>query len=257
MFVPKFIPLFLLLLNVSCSEFSKNSTYYQKQTDRQPPRPYNRQPSEPKLAQDRFDINDNRKEKSFDIELSKSPNANEKQDKDKNSTIITLSSGFAVKSTNVKGKSISEDNLQIPVSVIYEEPVAPKIQKKILRRRKPNKQTTNASVKVIKSTTEPLTRPEYTTSTQKNTDNETTEKPSITTKQLVNDFKEQKKTRERAPVIPIIQSENRVFAHNGDFHYRCRLFHKLYFYICSIVNSYLCDRISINDLLVYDLRNNY
>ncbi|KAM3962305.1 cuticular protein RR-1 motif 36 [Aphomia sociella] len=153
----------------------------------------------------------------------------------KDQKVLKLSKDFTVKSIEVEsGKQIGNDqplkiginaDLEIPVAVVYDEPTTPNNIRKISRRRK----ITNNGQKLNQRRLNNATLQNETISLENKHDQRsntstsqlTTKKPEITSVLPNSSVKEAKKkrTRERDPVVPIIESENQVYSHNGVFHY--------------------------------------
>ncbi|XP_026750976.1 uncharacterized protein LOC113511548 [Galleria mellonella] len=183
---------------------------------------------------------ENRQAKVIDSTVSKSINTNpsEKSSVDnKDHTIIKVTKDFTVKPiNNDKEKHIGIDqplkvdintDLEIPVAVVYEEPITPNnIRKTTLRRKITNNEQSYNRRRINKATIAPS---ETTSDTNIYKQQNSTSEPhleisqstneKLTTSMVFENNSIKKRTRERDPVVPIIQSENQVFSHNGVFHY--------------------------------------
>ncbi|RVE45631.1 hypothetical protein evm_009744 [Chilo suppressalis] len=117
---------------------------------------------------------------------------------------VTTDSAVKNTKTNTKSTYNTEMEIQIPVAVIY-DPVPENLtsqsrdKTRSSRRRQSKKRGNNKNDNDLNNINPRATQ-----------GNQTKEEPMRTLA---------KKVRERDPVVPIIESENYVFSHNGDFHY--------------------------------------
>ncbi|CAH0407740.1 unnamed protein product [Chilo suppressalis] len=119
------------------------------------------------------------------------------------SSKVTTDSAVKNTKTNTKSTYNTEMEIQIPVAVIY-DPVPENLtsqsrDKTRSSRRRQSKKRGNKNDNDLNNINPRATQ-----------GNQTKEEPMRTLA---------KKVRERDPVVPIIESENYVFSHNGDFHY--------------------------------------
>ncbi|XP_059059917.1 uncharacterized protein LOC131853116 [Achroia grisella] len=180
-----------------------------------------------------------RQAKAIDSTVSKSININPSEKtsiENKDQKVFKLSKNFAVNPNRNKEKHLGVDqplkvdintDLQIPVAVVYEEPTTPNNVRKVTLRRKVTTKEQSLNRRRTENVTTIPNKP-ISTETRYKPENATlkpqlkTTEPTSTTPNSLKDSENnstKKRTRERDPVVPIIQSENQVFSHNGVFHY--------------------------------------
>ncbi|XP_013187643.2 uncharacterized protein LOC106132691 [Amyelois transitella] len=125
----------------------------------------------------------------------------------------------------ISDTKIIKEDLQIPVAVVYEQEHATVRNNKQDLQRSKNRNHGHSNRRRVQKVVPKI-------SNNTISGNETTIHENITTTtETLNNFDNSKKkvetenthnrprSRERDPVIPIIQSENQVYGHSGDFHY--------------------------------------
>ncbi|XP_053602275.1 uncharacterized protein LOC128670552 [Plodia interpunctella] len=237
MFMTNFIKIFLLFINVVRSSDIPNDAY--KQTLDRVVREvykYNIPPEEAIPVAIVYDKDGDREGKSIDHKVNNTNiniEANKKISDDKSPTVIRVTSDFSVKSgdtdkvTDTPRISVTtEDNLQIPVAVIYDDkPTNVKKHRKALRRSKIrnqnqlNRRPDNVEQTMLSNNDTPIVDIQNTSQQQKTSTEKINETGKSKKEVVLDKTKVRQGSRERDPVIPILQSENKVFGNSGDFRY--------------------------------------